>query len=154
MGFFTAVEKVLGPLPIIAEDLGVITPDVVALRERFGFPGMRVLQFAFDDFESALDILHLPHNHARNTVVDTGTHDNDTTAGWYATSPSKTKLYTRSYAHATRRDPAAVTWDLVRIAQASVAHTAVTPLQDVLGLGSSARMTVPWAAGAATGSGA
>ncbi len=145
--FFTAVEKALGSLPIIAEDLGVITPDVVELRERFGFPGMRVLQFAFDDFEASADNPHLPHNLERNVVVYTGTHDNDTTAGWYAASPARTRRFARAYARSTRRDPAAVTWDLVRLAMASVAHTAVVPLQDLLGLGSSARMNLPGQAG-------
>jgi len=141
--FFAAVEKALGTLPIIAEDLGVITPDVVALRDRFGFPGMRVLQFAFDAFEASAGNPHLPHNHVRNCVVYTGTHDNDTTAGWYGSSPPKTRRFTRAYAHSTRRDPVAVTWDLIRLAHASVAHTAVIPLQDLLGLGNAARMNLP-----------
>jgi 4-alpha-glucanotransferase len=141
--FFAAVEQALGHLPIIAEDLGVITPDVVALRDRFSFPGMRVLQFAFDSFEEGPDNPHLPHNHVQNTIVYTGTHDNDTTAGWYAAASQANRTYVRDYAHAARKGAAAVAWDVLRVAQASVAHTAVAPLQDVLGLGSAARMNVP-----------
>ncbi len=141
--FFAAVERALGRLPIIAEDLGVITPDVVELRDRFGFPGMRVLQFAFDAFEAGPDNPHLPHNHARNAVVYTCTHDNDTTAGWYAAASPADREYARAYAHSAASDPAAVAWDLVRLAQSSVAHTAVIPLQDLLGLGSAARMNRP-----------
>jgi 4-alpha-glucanotransferase len=141
--FFAAVEQALGHLPIIAEDLGVITPDVEALRNRFGFPGMRVLQFAFDSFEEGPDNPHLPHNHVQNTIVYTGTHDNDTTAGWYGAASLANRTYVREYAHAARKGAAAVAWDMIRMAQASVAHTAVAPLQDVLGLGSAARMNVP-----------
>jgi 4-alpha-glucanotransferase len=141
--FFVAVEKALGRLPIIAEDLGVITPDVVKMRDRFGFPGMRVLQFAFGSPEEEPDNPHLPHNHARNAIVYTGTHDNDTTAGWYSAASPPDRRYVRAYAHSTRADPASVAWDLVRMAQASVAQTAVVPLQDLLGLGSEARMNLP-----------
>ena len=141
--FFAAVEQALGRLPIIAEDLGVITPDVVALRDHFGFPGMRVLQFAFDAFEAGLDNPHLPHNHLRNAVVYTGTHDNDTTAGWYAAASPQDQEYARAYVYSAGIDPASVAWDLVRVAQASVAHTAMVPLQDLLGLESAARMNLP-----------
>jgi 4-alpha-glucanotransferase len=141
--FLTAVEHALGRLPIIAEDLGVITPDVVALRDHFGLPGMRVVQFAFDAFEAGPDNTHLPHNYVRNAVVYTGTHDNDTTAGWYTTASSKDREYARAYANSAATEPAAATWDLVRLAQASVADTAVVPLQDLLGLGSEARMNLP-----------
>jgi len=138
--FFEAVEKALGRLPIIAEDLGVITPDVVALRDRFGFPGMKVLQFAFGG-----DALNgdLPHNYERAYVVYTGTHDNDTSAGWYAAATPREREHVRAYAHSDASDPAAITWDLVRLAQASVADTAVVPLQDLLGLGNDARMNLP-----------
>jgi 4-alpha-glucanotransferase len=141
--FLAAVERALGRLPIIAEDLGVITPDVVALRDRFGFPGMRVVQFAFDAFEAGPDNPHLPHNYVRNSVVYTGTHDNDTTAGWYATASEADREYALAYANSASTDPAAVAWDLVRLAHASVADTAVVPLQDLLGLGSEARMNLP-----------
>ena len=142
MPFFEAVERALGRLPIIAEDLGVITPDVVALRDRFGFPGMKVLQFAFGgDAENG----DLPHNYEHNYVVYTGTHDNDTSAGWYATATPHERERLRAYAHSegTGDNPAAVAWDLIRLAQASVADTAVAPLQDLLGLGSAARMNLP-----------
>jgi len=135
--FFEAVEQALGRLPIIAEDLGVITPDVVALRDRFGFPGMKILQFAFG---GGADNGDLPHNYERAYVVYTGTHDNDTTAGWYATALPHEKEYVRAYAHSDGADPA---WDLIRLAYASVADTAVVPLQDVLGLGNEARMNLP-----------
>ena len=141
--FFAAVKRALGTLPIIAEDLGVITPDVVKLRDRFGFPGMRVLQFAFGSTDEGAVNPHLPHNHVPNMVVYTGTHDNDTTAGWYAATTPRERRYVRAYAHSTRTDPAAVAWDLVRVAQASVAQTAVIPMQDLLRLGSTARMNVP-----------
>jgi 4-alpha-glucanotransferase len=141
--FFAAVEQALGPVPLIAEDLGVITPDVVQLRDHFGFPGMRVLQFAFGSTDEEPVNPHLPHNHVQNAVVYTGTHDNDTTAGWYAAATPRERRYVRAYARSTRTDPAAVVWDLVRLAQASVAQTAVVPLQDLLGLGSVARMNMP-----------
>ena len=141
--FFAAVKRALGKLPIIAEDLGVITPDVVKLRDRFGFPGMRVLQFAFGSTDEGAVNPHLPHNHVPNTIVYTGTHDNDTTAGWYAATTVRERRYVRRYVHSTRTDPAAVAWDLVRVAQASVAQTAVIPMQDLLRLGSTARMNVP-----------
>ncbi len=141
--FFAAIQQALGRLPLIAEDLGVITPDVVRMRERFGFPGMRVLQFAFDAFEEGAGNPHLPHNHVRNSIVYTGTHDNDTTAGWYAGLPPRRRRYVRAYARSTRTGPDAVAWDLVRMAQASVAQIAVAPLQDLLGLGNMARMNLP-----------
>jgi 4-alpha-glucanotransferase len=141
--FFTAVKRALGKLPIIAEDLGVITPDVAKLRDRLGFPGMRVLQFAFASTDEGAVNPHLPHNHVPNTVAYTGTHDNDTTAGWYAATTPRERRYVRRYARSTRTDPAAVAWDLVRVAQASVAQTAVIPMQDLLRLGSKARMNVP-----------
>ncbi len=140
--FFEAVERALGRLPIIAEDLGVITPDVVALRDRFGFPGMKVLQFAFDGGAENGD---LPHNHERNYVVYSGTHDNDTSAGWYAAALPRERERLRAYANscAGPDDAAAAAWDLVRLAYASVADSAIVPLQDMLGLGSEARMNLP-----------
>ena len=102
-----------------------------------------MLQFAFDAFEAGPDNTHLPHNHVHNAVVYTGTHDNDTTAGWYAQASPEDQEYARAYAHSGGTDPAHAAWDLVRLAQASVAHTAVVPLQDLLRLGSTARMNVP-----------
>ena len=139
--FFAAVERALGRLPIIAEDLGVITPDVVKMRDRFGLPGMKILQFAFG---GGADNNDLPHNYTPNYVVYTGTHDNDTTAGWYATASPHEKEHLRAYANSDGVDPA---WDLIRLAYASVADTAVVPLQDLLGLGNEARMNLPARAG-------
>jgi 4-alpha-glucanotransferase len=134
---FNALIDSLGPLPVIAEDLGVITPDVEALRDRFGFPGMKIIQFAFD---SGPDNSYLPHNYQRHAVVYTGTHDNDTTAGWFAGLPAKEKKQIRDYLGSDGKD---IVGDLVRTALASVANMAVIPLQDILRLDSSARMNVP-----------
>jgi 4-alpha-glucanotransferase len=140
---FRAIEAALGPLPIIAEDLGVITPGVTALREGLGFPGMRILQFAFDSMESGAlgpENRFLPHNHTRESVVYTGTHDNDTTRGWYAGRTEAERSLLDSYAPPT--DPE-IEWRLIRMALASVCRFAVVPLQDVLGLGTEARMNTP-----------
>ncbi len=133
----TAVEAALGRLPIIAEDLGVITADVVELRRQFEFPGMRILQFAFDD---GPEDAGLPHNFERNTVVYTGTHDNDTTRGWLESISSDTRARIRDYLDSPH-DPQA--WDMIRLALASVADTAVIPLQDLLNRGREARMNHP-----------
>src|SRR2546421_85615 len=139
--FFTALQDALGPLPLIAEDLGVITPDVVALREHFGFPGMKVLQFAFDGDATSP---HLPHNYSPHCVVYTGTHDNDTAAGWFATAPPTVRAHALAYMASDGATPA---WDLIRLASASVAETAIVPLQDLLGLGSEAPMNRPGQSG-------
>ena len=120
---------------IIAEDLGLITDDVIALRERFGFPGMRVLQFGFDGHP---ENLHLPHNYERNLVAYTSTHDNDTCIGWYATLDQMTRDLVQWY---LGHDPSQ--WNFVRYIAASPARVAIFPLQDVLGLDSSARMNFP-----------
>lgn len=145
---FTAVEKALGKLPIIAEDLGVITPDVDRLREEFEFPGMRVLQFGFS---SDRGNMHLPHNYPANVVAYTGTHDNDTAVGWFksATNKESTEKASEIEAHrdfcreylGTEGDE--IHWDFIRAILASAANTAIVPLQDVLGLGSEARMNLP-----------
>ena len=136
--FFDAIRDALGSdLPIIAEDLGVITPKVEKLRDDNGLPGMQVLQFAFA--ADASDP-YLPHNYLSNSVVYTGTHDNDTTLGWYRQAPEAERDFARRYL--ARGDEDIVT-DLVRLAVSSVADTAVVPLQDVLGLGSEARMNTP-----------
>ncbi len=135
--FFDAIREGLGELPIIAEDLGVITPDVEALRDGNGLPGMQVLQFAF---AGGSDDPYLPHNYRSNSVVYTGTHDNDTTTGWYAQAPEVERDFVRRY---LARDDANVAWEFWRLASASVADTAVAPLQDLLGLGSEARMNTP-----------
>jgi 4-alpha-glucanotransferase len=134
---FDALISALGPLPIIAEDLGVITPEVEALRDSYGFPGMKILQFAFD---SGPANAYLPHNHIRHSVVYTGTHDNDTTAGWYAGLTEKERGDVRDYLGSTGADPAA---DLTRATLVSVADTVIIPFQDLLGLPTAARMNVP-----------
>ncbi|MFO0984043.1 MAG: 4-alpha-glucanotransferase [Planctomycetota bacterium] len=145
---FFALQGVLGELPIIAEDLGVITPDVEALRDDFGFPGMRILQFAFDGDATNP---HLPHHHVRNAIVYTGTHDNDTTVGWYAGRPGPgsridpgfaehRRDYCRRYLHCDGRE---INWDFIRCALASVASVAIVPVQDLLGLDTEARMNTP-----------
>jgi 4-alpha-glucanotransferase len=137
---FSALQRELGTLPFIAEDLGLITPDVGALRDQFDVPGTRVLQFAFD---GAADNPHLPHNYVPNTVVYTGTHDNATTRGWFAELPDSQRqhLWTSLQRLGGGSDEAA--WALIRLAWSSVAALAMAPLQDVLNLGAEARMNVP-----------
>ncbi len=138
---FEAICAALGPLKIIAEDLGVITPDVDALRMQFAFPGMRILQFAFGSEPATRSANnYLPHNHARDSVVYTGTHDNDTTQGWWAQISEAERQHVRDY---LAIDGHNIHWSLIRAACASVADTAIHPLQDVLGLGSEARMNFP-----------
>jgi len=139
---FNRIFDQLGPLPIIAEDLGVITPEVDALREQFDFPGMGVLQFAFD--EGGAENRFLPFNHTRRMVIYTGTHDNDTTLGWFRSMPSRVKRMVRSYLGTSGRD---ICRDMIRLAMGSVADYCIIPLQDVLGLGSEARMNLPGRAG-------
>jgi 4-alpha-glucanotransferase len=131
------LRQELGGLPVIAEDLGVITPQVEALRDRFHLPGMRILQFAFG---GATEDRFLPHNYEPHTVVYTGTHDNDTTRGWYESLPRKEADFLHRYAPAATGD---VAWGLIRLAWASVADYALAPLQDVLSLGTEARMNLP-----------
>ncbi|MDO9079317.1 MAG: 4-alpha-glucanotransferase, partial [Desulfuromonadales bacterium] len=132
---FDVIEVTLGHLPIIAEDLGVITPAVLALRDRYHFPGMKILQFAFD-----AEPINLPHHHRANGVVYTGTHDNDTSQGWYdALAPEKRQAM-HDYLGSAAADGAAT---LLRTALMSVADTAILPLQDLLKLGSAARMNIP-----------
>ena len=134
---FKAIAKALGPLPIVAEDLGLITPDVTALRKRFAFPGMRILHFAFgDDHRNA----YLPHHHEPDSVVYTGTHDNDTTLGWWAAASAHEREHALAYLGSDGRE---IHWDLIRAACASVADTAIIPLQDVLGLDGEHRMNLP-----------
>ncbi len=137
LDFFEQVATVLGRLPIIVEDLGLITDDVIALREQLGYPGMKVLQFAFGDDNRNP---YLPHNYERNAVVYTGTHDNDTTCGWFASCSPWEREHVLRY---LGTDGGEINWDLIRLAFASVAALAIVPLQDVLGLGSEARMNVP-----------
>lgn len=135
--FFDTILLKLGKLPIIAEDLGVMTDDVVALRDRFNFPGMKVLQFAF---ASDPDNPFLPHNYAPNVVVYTGTHDNDTTLGWFKSATERERAFVRKY---VGTDGDNIHWDLIMLASRSVADMAIYPMQDVLGLGADARMNLP-----------
>lgn len=142
---FTALRKDLGTEPpIVAEDLGFITDDVRKLRDDFGFPGMRVLQFAFDALESgtAFDPMNgfLPHNYVERCVVYTGTHDNDTLKGWISQATDPERDYLASYLGYAPED---CSWALVREAWKSVAAWAIAPMQDILGLGSEARMNTP-----------
>jgi len=134
---FDALRAALGSLAIIAEDLGVITPEVIALRDRYGFPGMKILQFAFDSGPSNPD---LPHNHVRLGVVYTGTHDNDTTRGWYDSISDGERCEMNTYLGTAGDDGVG---DLMRAALMSVADTAILPFQDILKLGSEARMNIP-----------
>jgi 4-alpha-glucanotransferase len=154
-GFFKALRRALRNLPLIAEDLGVITPEVRALRDAFGFPGIKVLQFAFGTDPDAHNFL--PHNYQRNAVVYTGTHDNDTTAGWFHDAGSGTRSFEQTdkerrtalrylgvddpaHAEAASRD---IHWEMIRMVLMSVANVAIIPAQDLLGLGSEARMNRP-----------
>ncbi len=135
---FNAICQALGnDLPIFAEDLGVITPEVEALRDQFHFPGMKVLQFAFDDVE---ENNFLPHLYTPNCICYTGTHDNDTTAGWYASASEASKDKVRRYMNC---DGGMVARDFIRTAMGSVARYVIFPLQDALWLGSEARMNTP-----------
>jgi 4-alpha-glucanotransferase len=145
---FMALEAELGPLPIVAENLGVITPEVEALRHRFGYPGMSVLQFAFADDSQSNDFR--PHNYVRELVAYTGTHDNDTTVGWWnsgagdstrsAEAVRREHEFTKAYLGTNGNE---IQWDFIRAVLASVADTAIVPLQDVLGLGNESRMNLP-----------
>ena len=145
---FRSIEREIGPLPFWAEDLGHITPDVEDLRGRFGLPGMKILQYAFGgDARNQ----NLPHNFTRNCIAYTGTHDNDTTAGWWLSRPgtgstrgveeiSREHDFCRQYLDA---DGEEINWDFIRAVWASVADTAIVPMQDILGLGTEARMNLP-----------
>lgn len=147
--FFYKIREVLGELPLVAEDLGVITPAVEALRDEFGFPGMRILQFAFGSDPKTRD--YRPHNYPRHCVVYTGTHDNDTTVGWFRSQAGTGTTRSAAQIEEERRfvlaylgsDGSHIHWDMIRLALASVAATAIIPLQDVLGLGNEARLNLP-----------
>jgi 4-alpha-glucanotransferase len=146
---FDAAKNALGAMPIIAEDLGVITPDVEKLRDGLGYPGMRILQFAFGDDPKAAEFR--PESYPKDCVVYTGTHDNDTTVGWYRSEPGKDSTRTPEQIERERHtirtylkcDGSQIHWDLIALALRSNANTAIYPLQDVLGMDSSARMNVP-----------
>jgi 4-alpha-glucanotransferase len=148
IAFFKALQQRFTDLPLIAEDLGVITPQVEALRDEIGLPGMRVLQFGFST--SAEDEKYLPHRFVPHCVVYTGTHDNDTSRGWLTSQHVQTtqsaervqteRAYALRYTGSTAKD---FHWDMIRLALGSIAEIAIIPMQDVLGLDSSARMNVP-----------
>ncbi|MBD2461471.1 4-alpha-glucanotransferase [Oscillatoria sp. FACHB-1407] len=138
--FFETLQERLGSLPILAEDLGIITPEVEELRDRFHFPGMRILMFAFDGSDS----IHLPHHYIQNCIVYSGTHDNDTAIGWWEKASSTEKNRLADYlGYASADDIHDINWVLIRVALASVANSAILPLQDLLGLDGRARMNDP-----------
>jgi 4-alpha-glucanotransferase len=136
--FFETVGSNLGELPLIAEDLGVITPDVVALRDRFNFPGMKILQFAFGGERNSQ---FLPHTFDSNCVVYTGTHDNETVLGWFRNAAPEEKKHVLAYLNVPNGDN--ISWDLLRLGHMSVADMSVAMMQDLLGLGNEARMNYP-----------
>lgn len=137
---FTALKEKLGDLPVIAEDLGFLTPTVLKLVQDTGYPGMKVLEFAFDSREESD---YLPHTYPRNCVVYTGTHDNQTVAAWYQELQGQDKVFAMDYMNLYGRDEKQIHMDFVRAALSSVADTAIIPVQDYLGLGSEARINTP-----------
>jgi len=139
-GFFGAVDKALSGLPFVAEDLGLITPDVGALRDEFRIPGTRVLQFAFDGHA---DNPYLPDNYVANTVVYTGTHDNNTTRGWFEALPDDQRRNLWKYLRRSSGESREAAAALMRLAWSSPAALAIAPLQDLLNLAADARMNVP-----------
>jgi 4-alpha-glucanotransferase len=138
--FFTAVKKELGGLPFIAEDLGLITPDVSALRDQFQLPGTRVLQFAFDGHS---DNPHLPQNFSPNSVVYTGTHDNPPSRAWYEELPSDQRANLWRYFESPPGEAREVAWSLIRLAWSSAAALTIAPLQNLLNLCAESRMNIP-----------
>ncbi len=133
---FSALQEAFDPLPLVAEDLGIITPEVDALRHQFALPGMKILQFAFD---GGCDNPYLPHNYECDSVVYTGTHDNDTTLGWFDALSAEQQAVVREYIGFDDEMP----WSLLRCALASTAQVAIIPMQDLLSLGSEGRMNIP-----------
>ncbi|BCO09517.1 4-alpha-glucanotransferase [Desulfolithobacter dissulfuricans] len=142
LSFFREMEKRLGPLPVIAEDLGLITPAVEKLRDTLGFPGMKILLFAFDGNPQNS---YLPYNHPRNSVVYTGTHDNDTAVGWFLSPavPPEAKRQAKQFANRTDTDASTFHQDMIHLALGSPASLALIPMQDVLGFGNDCRMNTP-----------
>jgi len=145
--FFRSMRRDVGPLPVVAEDLGIITPDVRALKNKLGYPVMAVLQFAF---ETDATNEYLPHNFDPNVVAYTGTHDNDTLIGWWQSIQEKnretgtTGVLTRARAYLqVRTNHKNIVWSGIRVLMSSVARIVIVPMQDVLGLGSEARMNTP-----------
>lgn len=138
VALFETFRKTYGKKPVIAEDLGMLTKTVKRLIKKTGYPGMKILEFAFDSDE---ENDYLPHNYDSNCVVYTGTHDNDTVMGWYASAKNTDKKHIREYLGI--KSAANINWDLIRLAQQSVADTAIIPIQDCLGLGNEARINLP-----------
>ena len=136
------MKNALGPLPIIAENLGIITPAVEELLKQTGFPGMQVLQFAFglEEESEFIKNQYLPHNYPPNSVVYTGTHDNDTTLGWFETAPKEVQMEILAYLDSNGED---IVGDLIRSAWSSVANLSIIPLQDLLRLGTEGRFNNP-----------
>ncbi len=135
---FKAIKEKVGNKPVIAEDLGFLTESVIKLVKKTGYPGMKILQFAFDPREESD---YLPHNYVANSIVYTGTHDNDTILGWYNSLSRRDKAFARKYLNIrTNKD---VQWEFIRAAMASVSETCVIPMQDYLGLGAEARINIP-----------
>ena len=137
---FRTLEEKIGRKRIIAEDLGFLTPSVIQRLKESGFPGMKVLQFAFDSRE---DSNYLPHTYTRNCVVYTGTHDNDTTKGWYHTAAGSTRQFAKEYMYKPRLDEDTLAGDFIAMAMGSAADLCIVPMQDYLGLGSDARINTP-----------
>jgi len=137
---FNTLSEKLGRLNIIAEDLGYLTDTVLKLVQDTGYPGMKVMQFAFDSREESN---YLPHTYHKNTVVYTGTHDNDTIQGWYDSISESDKEYAKLYLNNSDTPREEIHWDYIRAVLASVSDTAIIPLQDYLGLGSEARINIP-----------
>lgn len=135
---FQTMKRKVGNKPVIAEDLGFLTPSVIKMVKRTGYPGMKILQFAFDSDESNV---YLPHNYEKNTVVYTGTHDNDTTRGWYLSLKLKTRRFAKKYLNI--RGNREVEWAFIRAAISSASDMAIIPMQDYLGLGSEGRINMP-----------
>lgn len=145
MKLFHTLKGWFGSLPVIAEDLGMLTPSVHALLEESGFPGMKILEFAFDATGSST---YLPHNYKNtNCVVYTGTHDNDTVRGWFERLSGADLQFTTEYVNVSKTESAHVNWDFIRLALSSIADLAIIPVQDYLGLDSSARINEPGTVG-------
>ena len=140
MDFFYTIEERLGKLNIIAEDLGFLTESVLQMLSASGFPGMKVVQFAFDSNGGSA---YLPHNYPENSVVYTGTHDNDTTRGWYHSTDKATRDFAKEYINTQRLDEDDLAWDFIRLAMSSIARLCITPMQDLLNLDGKARINVP-----------
>ena len=143
MDLFRALEKNLGKLDVIAEDLGLLTDSVIEMVEESGFPGMKVVEFAFDARDTGAASDYLPHNYDKNCVVYTGTHDNDTLQGWYQTLSEEDKEMTKEYLNNPYTPDEEVHWDFISLAMRSVADTCIIPVQDYLGLGNKARINMP-----------